>query len=150
VAGIPLAYVALAIVACTLVALPAIYVLARFLEKREPYASLLRLRGRAKVRFFRLLLADTRVPRKVKLLPFLLIPYLAMPFDLVPDFIPVLGYLDDVAIVLGMLALVIRLTPRAVIDDLFVQAGAAGHPGHRLSLIPFAWLVTELRLPGGG
>jgi uncharacterized membrane protein YkvA (DUF1232 family) len=37
---------------------------------------------------------------------------------MIPDFIPVLGYLDDVAIALGIFALIIRLTPRRVIDDL--------------------------------
>lgn len=40
---------------------------------------------------FRRLLGDDRIPRKSKLLVPALIGYLAMPFDLVPDFIPVVG-----------------------------------------------------------
>lgn len=96
----------------------ALYAISRSLEKREPYASFMRLRTRHKLRFFRALAADPRVPRRVKALPFLLAGYLACPIDLIPDFIPVLGYVDDVAIILGTLALIIRLTPRDVVDDL--------------------------------
>jgi hypothetical protein len=44
---------------------------------------------------FKRLLSDPRVPRRKKLVLAALIPYLLMPFDLVPDFIPVAGYLDD-------------------------------------------------------
>jgi uncharacterized membrane protein YkvA (DUF1232 family) len=116
------------IVIGVLLTVPFAYFGARTLEKGEPYCSFLHLRTRSKVRFFRLLAGDVRVPRRVKALPFLLLPYLAMPFDLIPDFIPVLGYLDDVAIVLGVFALVIRLTPRYVVDDLLVRVGDRGSP----------------------
>lgn len=50
------------------------------------------------------LIADPRVPRRRKLLFLGLVGYLALPFDLVPDFIPVAGQLDDVVVV----ALVLR------------------------------------------
>jgi uncharacterized membrane protein YkvA (DUF1232 family) len=50
------------------------------------------------------LMADKRVPRRRKLLLAALVGYLALPFDLVPDFIPVAGQLDDVLVV----ALVLR------------------------------------------
>ena len=50
------------------------------------------------------LIRDERVPRRRKLLLAALVGYLALPFDLVPDFIPVVGQLDDVLIV----ALVLR------------------------------------------
>lgn len=53
------------------------------------------------------LLRDPRVPRRHKLLLGALVGYLAMPFDIVPDFIPVAGHLDDV--------LVVALTLRAVL-----------------------------------
>jgi uncharacterized membrane protein YkvA (DUF1232 family) len=126
--GIPLLQLIIAIVVLTIGAIAGLLWLTKTLEKREPYKSFMQLRTREKVSFFRLLITDRRVPKRVKLLPFLLVPYLAMPIDIVPDFIPVLGYLDDVAIVLGTFALVIRLTPRAVIDDLFSQIIAARKP----------------------
>jgi uncharacterized membrane protein YkvA (DUF1232 family) len=50
------------------------------------------------------LVHDERVPRRRKLLLVALVGYLALPFDLVPDFIPIAGQLDDVLIV----ALVLR------------------------------------------
>lgn len=50
---------------------------------------------------FRRLLGDERVPRRSKLLLVALIAYLAMPLDVIPDFIPVVGQLDD-AIVVGL------------------------------------------------
>lgn len=57
---------------------------------------------------FRRLLGDQRVPRSSKLLLAAVVPYLAMPFDLVPDFIPVAGYLDDAIIVAFVLRRVLR------------------------------------------
>ena len=57
---------------------------------------------------FRRLLGDERVPRRSKLLLAALIAYLAMPFDLVPDFIPLAGQLDDAIIVAVVLRYVLR------------------------------------------
>ena len=54
------------------------------------------------------LLGDQRVPRRRKLLLGALIAYLAMPIDLVPDFIPVAGQLDDAIIVALVLRAVLR------------------------------------------
>ncbi len=101
-----------------LLAIALLFAIGRWLERRAPYGAFLRLRTRAKLRFLRLLITDPRVPRRVKAIPFLLAAYLALPFDLIPDFIPVLGYLDDVAIALAALALLVRLLPRPLLDDL--------------------------------
>lgn len=57
---------------------------------------------------FRRLLGDRRVPRRRKLLLAALVAYLAMPIDLVPDFIPVAGQLDDAIIVALVLRAVLR------------------------------------------
>jgi len=54
------------------------------------------------------LMADERVPRRRKLLLAALIGYLALPFDLVPDFIPVAGQLDDVLVVAFVLRRFLR------------------------------------------
>ena len=60
---------------------------------------------------------DPRVPWPVKLLALLVAGYALSPIDLIPDFIPVLGYLDDVLLVpLGIL-LVIRLLPPALLAE---------------------------------
>ena len=62
----------------------------------------------------RRLLGDERVPRSRKLLLGALLAYLAMPFDLVPDFIPVAGQLDDAIVT----ALVLRAVLRSGGDSL--------------------------------
>jgi uncharacterized membrane protein YkvA (DUF1232 family) len=56
----------------------------------------------------RALLRDPRVPRRYKRLLGLLLGYLALPFDLVPDFIPVAGHLDDALVVALALRVVLR------------------------------------------
>ena len=65
------------------------------------------------VRLIRRLAADTTLPRGVRVRLALLLGYLAMPLDLIPDFIPVLGYADDAIIVTAVLRGVVR---RAGID----------------------------------
>lgn len=57
---------------------------------------------------FRRLLGDERVPRRRKLVLVALVAYLALPVDLVPDFIPVAGQLDDAIIVAVVLRSVLR------------------------------------------
>jgi uncharacterized membrane protein YkvA (DUF1232 family) len=57
---------------------------------------------------FRRLLGDDRVPRRNRLLLVALVGYLLMPFDLVPDFIPVAGQLEDAIIVAWVLRTVLR------------------------------------------
>lgn len=57
---------------------------------------------------FHRLLADERVPRSRKLLVAALIAYLATPIDLVPDFIPIAGQLDDAIIVAFVLRTIMR------------------------------------------
>jgi uncharacterized membrane protein YkvA (DUF1232 family) len=54
------------------------------------------------------LLRDPRVPRRHKRLLGVLIGYLALPFDLVPDFIPVAGHVDDALVVVLALRVVLR------------------------------------------
>lgn len=56
----------------------------------------------------RRLLADPRVPRRRKALLLALLGYLALPFDLVPDFIPVAGQIDDLIVLVLVLRAVLR------------------------------------------
>jgi uncharacterized membrane protein YkvA (DUF1232 family) len=65
----------------------------------------------------RALLRDPRVPRRRKLLLAALLAYLAMPIDLVPDFIPIAGQLDDAIVV----ALVLRAVLRSAGPELLCE-----------------------------
>jgi uncharacterized membrane protein YkvA (DUF1232 family) len=62
------------------------------------------------LRFVRRLGADRTLPRGVRVRLWLLLAYLAMPFDLIPDFVPVLGYADDAVLVSLVLRAVVRRT----------------------------------------
>jgi uncharacterized membrane protein YkvA (DUF1232 family) len=63
------------------------------------------------------LMSDPRTPRRHKLLLVALAGYLAMPFDLVPDFIPVAGQLDDAIIVAWVLRRVLRSGGRELLAE---------------------------------
>ena len=65
------------------------------------------------------LLGDPRVPRRAKVMLVALVGYLAMPFDLVPDFIPVAGQLDDAILVAAVLAYIVRTAGRDVVEELW-------------------------------
>jgi uncharacterized membrane protein YkvA (DUF1232 family) len=82
---------------------------------------------------FRRLLRDERVPRRSRILIAVLIGYLAMPFDLVPDFIPVVGLVDDAIIV----ALVLRAVLRSGGPDL-VREHWPGPPASATALLRLA------------
>jgi uncharacterized membrane protein YkvA (DUF1232 family) len=72
---------------------------------------------------------DPRVPRRRKLLLIGLVGYLALPFDLVPDFIPVAGQLDDAIIVALVLRHFLRAGGESMVRELWTG------PEQSLSLI---------------
>ncbi len=102
-----------------LLALLCLLIIRRF-ARLEPYGAFVRLSNRRKLTFFRLLLLDPRVPLLIKLLPLLVAVYLASPIDLLPG-IP----LDDIALALLALVLMVKLTPKHVLEDLLRQAAGA-------------------------
>ena len=65
---------------------------------------------------------DPRVPLAAKLVVVLVVAYALSPIDLIPDFIPVLGYLDDMLLLPLGIALAIKLMPRDVWDECKNQA----------------------------
>jgi uncharacterized membrane protein YkvA (DUF1232 family) len=67
------------------------------------------------IRLLRRLATDKSLPRGVRVRLWLLFAYLALPFDLIPDFIPVIGYVDDAIIVAAVLrSVVLRAGEEAV------------------------------------
>ncbi|MEA2928780.1 MAG: hypothetical protein QOG38_1208 [Hyphomicrobiales bacterium] len=68
---------------------------------------------------------DPRVPWYAKALALAVAAYAASPIDLIPDFIPVIGYLDDLILVPSGIALVIRLIPPDIMAEHRALATAA-------------------------
>ncbi len=67
---------------------------------------------------------DPRVPWYARVLAGAVVAYAFSPIDLIPDPIPVLGYLDDLVLVPAGIALVLRLIPTAVMADCRAEAQA--------------------------
>ena len=72
---------------------------------------------------------DPRVPWYAKALALLIAAYAVSPIDLIPDFIPVVGHLDDLILVPAGIWLLLRMIPRHVLDEHRRNAsGAAEQP----------------------
>ncbi len=102
-----------------------------------------RWRGRArrlKREVYTLYLAvrDPRCPWYARLFAGLVVAYAFSPIDLIPDFIPVVGYLDDLILVPLGIAIAIKLIPPQVLHDSRAEAGrviAAGKPVNRVAAV---------------
>ena len=63
-----------------------------------------------------------RTPLPAKIIAGITVAYALSPVDLIPDFIPVLGYLDDVLLLPGLVALTLRLIPKEVLTECRIKA----------------------------
>lgn len=83
-------------------------------------------RLKAEIQVLMLAYADKRTPLMAKLLIGLTVGYLFSPIDLIPDFIPILGWLDDLILVPLLISLSIKLIPSAVLTQ--ARQNAIRHP----------------------
>lgn len=74
------------------------------------------------------LLRDPRVPFYLKLLPFASLLYIALPVDIVPDIVPLLGQLDDIGVVVLAVEAFIMMSPQQVVREhqAAIDAGSQG------------------------
>src|SRR5262245_2143860 len=94
---------------------------------------------------------DPRVPWPAKAVAALTVAYALSPIDLIPDFIPVLGYLDDLVLVPMGLALAIRMIPASVLAEHRAEAArrfADRGPRSRVgaALVALVWLLAAIWL----
>jgi len=89
---------------------------------------------------------DPRTPWYVKLLVAAIVAYAFSPIDLIPDFVPILGYLDDLILIPMGIALAIKLIPHSVLAECRTHAQEAirnENPVSRIAgaVIVVIWLV---------
>src|SRR5262245_32091237 len=65
---------------------------------------------------------DPRVPWYAKAVALMVAAYAFSPIDLIPDFVPVLGYLDDIVIVPAGILITVRLIPSGLMDEFRTEA----------------------------
>ena len=65
---------------------------------------------------------DPRAPWYAKWLAVFIVAYALSPIDLIPDFIPVIGYIDEIVLLPGAIWLVLKLMPREVLQDARARA----------------------------
>lgn len=82
-------------------------------ERLKQYAR----QAKREVTVYQRVLRDPRTPWSARVALGLAVGYLLLPFDLIPDFIPVLGQLDDLLIVPGLVWLGLRLLPPALLEE---------------------------------
>ena len=80
---------------------------------------------------------DPRTPWYAKTLAFAVAAYAFSPIDLIPDFIPLLGHLDDLVVVSAGLWLVLRMIPKEVLDEHRASAEAAADR-------PISWVAAAV------
>jgi uncharacterized membrane protein YkvA (DUF1232 family) len=80
---------------------------------------------------------DPRTPWYAKVFAVLILGYALSPIDLIPDFIPVIGYLDDLIIVPAGIALLIKIMPKEVLEECRAKAQS-----QRLERKPRNWIVA--------
>lgn len=78
------------------------------------------LKGEVKV--YRLVWKHPRTPWLAKMLLALALGYLALPFDLIPDFLPVIGHVDDLVLVPALVVLALKLIPSDLVEECRAQA----------------------------
>jgi len=69
------------------------------------------------IQFYQAVLKDPRTPKVSKFLLGLSVGYALNPVDLIPDFVPILGYLDDLVIVPTLLFIAVKLIPKTIMQE---------------------------------
>ena len=95
-----------------------------------------------------LAMRDPRTPWYARALGVLVIAYATSPIDLIPDFIPVLGYLDDLILVPAGIALTLRLVPAQVLEEARAKVDAHAATGKPVNWVA-AVVIVALWLGAG-
>ena len=102
---------------------------------------------------------DPRTPLIAKLAAMLIVAYALSPIDLIPDFVPLLGYLDELILLPGAIYLALKLIPANVLEECRARASAemdaqVGKPNRYIAAViivliwlALTWLAWRLLAP---
>ncbi len=79
--------------------------------------KLLGKRVKREIKVYQLVAKDKRTPRLAKIVLGIAVGYALLPFDLIPDFIPILGYIDDAIILPILFVVAMKLIPKEIVED---------------------------------
>jgi len=82
-------------------------------EKLKSIGNMLK----TELKVYRLVMKDSRTPFAAKILLGAAIGYALSPIDIIPDFIPIIGRLDDIIIVPGLVFMALKLIPKELIEE---------------------------------
>ena len=117
--------------------------LRKYKEFKDPLSVLRKRTQHLKAETFALYLAarDPRTPWYAKLLAAGIVAYAFSPIDLIPDFVPVLGYLDDLILIPMGIALAIKLVPHQVLSECRARAQESIQNGKPVSRVAGAIII---------
>jgi uncharacterized membrane protein YkvA (DUF1232 family) len=76
---------------------------------------------KSELALYQRVLRHPHTPKLAKVLLWLAVAYVLLPFDLIPDFIPLIGQLDDLVVVPGLIYLALKLIPKTLVEECRAQ-----------------------------
>jgi uncharacterized membrane protein YkvA (DUF1232 family) len=93
----------------------------KYLEKEMMKLKEIKDNAKKYIELCKLLYTDSRTPKITKILLWIIIGYALSPIDFIPDFIPVIGHLDDIVILPVLLYIAIKSVPKNVYIENYVK-----------------------------
>lgn len=93
-----------------------------FIMNRQKFKQI-STKFKRQIKLYKLVLKDRRTPLLPKIILGAAVGYLLLPFDLIPDFIPVIGQLDDLIIIPALVCIAVKLIPKQIITEYKIELG---------------------------
>ncbi len=72
---------------------------------------------KTEIKIYQAVIKDKRTPLLGKFFLGMAVGYFFLPFDLIPDFIPIVGHLDDIVIIPALVIIALKIIPKEIVDE---------------------------------